>query len=398
MDRGMAFSLAAAGLILAACSGIGWRNHIRETTLRQEWQEWSERARVAGISVEAKNGRVTKAARRDGSEESPTDFARRFIALVKASGDGEVDEGVANRMLDRLELLDPGVARIILNEVEKDPDLKAETRAELHAIVIISLGVSYPEESLAMLGKTGNLDPGGIIDEDFITSLLKRRATTDPQAALAWVRENASKNPDLVGEDAKAGVIAGTAASAPPLAFQWIRELELDDADEAVGKIMRAGRNDEERSAIVNALREEIARTKDDEVKEELLTAAYPQIAQGVLDRGFLNSKTWLDGLKLAPEEMERFSEGALACLGSGDCPPDEVPRWLEWIAESDPTEATDGNLDRMAGVWAQQHPKLAGKWLESAPEGPLKDRVSKGFTEEKAPEENEDTPPAPVH
>lgn len=112
------------------------------------------------------------------------------------------------------------------------------------------------------------------------------------------------------------------------------------------------------------------------------MSLAYSEVARGALDRGFRNSKEWLEGLKMTPVEIGAFFEGTLGTLNSGGCVPGEVPAWMEWIAESGPGETISGDLEGTARIWSEKNPKVAAKWLESAPEGPLKDRISRGYAE----------------
>ncbi len=387
-DGGMRISFAVAALIVVVCAGIGWKDHGREVALEKERLGLLDLARLAGIPVDAgsRNERATKVARAGRQAVDAKDFARRLIGMIKLStvGDDQFDEEAANRMLDEMELLDPESARIILDEA--GDKLDEETKQGVLAMVILCLGPTFPEESLALLAKTEDLDPAGHIFEAFISSTLARWAKSDPQGAVAWLRENGTKNPDQAGDDAKLGIIAGTAASDPRLAFQFIRELGVDDASDGVEKIMGAATNDGERLEIVKALREEIAKVGDGDEKAELVEGAYGELARGALDAGLANSKAWLEGVKMTPEEMEAFSEGVADRMASDPYPSNEMAGWLEWMGKAGLTETTSANLARMARAWTEQDHKAVSRWLESAPEGPLKELVAKGFEEGMGP------------
>jgi len=399
-DGGMKVSYAAAGLILVVCAMIGWQGRTREAALREERSGLQDRAGVAGIATDEAdgNGRVTKVARGEPRAVDAKDFARRLIGMIKLaeSGDGELEEEAANRLLDEMELLDPEGALVFLEATEAEAGLEAAAKDGVLGIVILCLGPGYPKESLALLAKTEDLDPGGEIYEDFIATTLGRLAKSDPQAAVEWLRENKEKDTSQVGEDSKLGIIAGTAVADPRLAFQLIRELEVEDASDGVEKIMGAGTTDAERIEIAKALREEIAKTGDEDAKEEMVSGAFGEMARGAMDAGLVNSREWLENVKMSPEEMEAFSEGAADRVASGECPGGEVAGWLEWMGKADLTEEASDNLESMAETWTEKDHKAVGRWLEAAPEGRLKELVAKGYRTGMKPKQGDFTTPRP--
>lgn len=382
MDTSSKVSLAATLLILTGFGAFGWDRQQRIKVLEKEREGLRSELGIAPDNVspdrKARPGKVVRETRGDRDMAA---FAARLIPMLKKMEiDEEEDEDVGNRILDEMEGLTPGEANALVAAFGPASGLNEEIRQAVLSVTIISLGENHPEESLSMLARSSDLSRDGHIEEEFISATLRCWATTNPAAARAWLDSNVEQSPELLDDEAKIGLLTGTALADPKLAFRGIGHMEITDGEEAISRIMSAGTNAEERGAIVSALRDEVANSPDEDTKAYLVETAFGNLARQVMDVGFKDSRGWLDELKPSPEEMEAISSGVLQGIASDEGRLAETGAWLEWMGRGEPEEGLAEKLRLVATQWTRKDYRAVEKWLEKLPEGPLREIASEGY------------------
>jgi hypothetical protein len=241
---------------------------------------------------------------------------------------------------------------------------------------IMTFANDHPQAALTLLTESSDLYEGGWIGTHIISSSLAKWAKKDPLAALEWVRKNSEKFPDLNTDDAKRGLISGTAIQDPRLAFKLIGELGIKDNSNVISRIMRTARTPEERTATLAALREHLATIPDEKARTEAGRAAIGQLAGSVLQENFDNASKWIASSKLTPKELESFADGLFSSKTS------ESGQWIEWIGQNLPPEKAAQKIESLVSNWTRNDYQAAGKWLATAPEGPTKNAAIRSYAE----------------
>lgn len=294
----MKVSLAASILILLVAALFGMRNHQRLVTVRESHAKLVAAAAQIGVSIDPSRSdnsiRITKRERENKDADARL-AAAEFIAFARQieaneKNGGPPDESQQKRIMeimDRMMSLDSAQLKILIAEVRAAKDLKDETRQGLIGFSIMTLSNDHPQAALALLTESSDLFKGNGMGTHVVSTSLAEWAKDDPLAALEWVRQNSAKFPALITEDAKRGLISGTAAEDPKLAFKLIGELGLKEVSQSVSRIVEAARTPEERSATLAALREHLASLTDDQAKKDISNSAVREFAQSLAKEGF---------------------------------------------------------------------------------------------------------------
>ena len=267
----MKTSLTASALILLIGASLGWHDHRELVTVRERHTRLVAEAAGLGISMDPKNpGKVLRATKRGAREDSELiahQTAKEIIALAKKlkaiQDSGEEPDAetqvLITDLIERMTSLDAAQLKIVIAEVRAAPDLDDELRIGIIGFSIMTLSTDHPQAALAIYMESADLFKEKFMGEHVVSTSLANWAKDDPMGALAWVKENGKKFPELISDDAKSGLIAGAAANDPKLAFQLIGELGIEDSSDAVRKIFSAATSPEQRGATLAALREHLA-------------------------------------------------------------------------------------------------------------------------------------------
>jgi hypothetical protein len=267
--------------------------------------------------------------------------------------------------------------KILIAEVRTAKDLKDETRQGLIGFSIMTLSNDHPQAALALLTESSDLFKENGMGEDVVSSSLARWAKDDPLAAADWAKSNSAKFPDLITEDAKRGLISGTAAEDPRLAFKLISELGIKATSQSINGIILAAKTPEERTATLTALREHLATITDEKPRTELSANAVRRFANNLVEAGFEAGTRWIAESNFTPTELESF---ASALPGSGKS--GETSKWIEWVGEKLPPDKADQNIKNLVSNWTRNDYQAAGKWLAAAADGPTKNSAIRGYAE----------------
>ena len=391
----MKVSIAASILILLVATLLGYHGHQRLVTVRESHAKLVASASQLGISVDpsrpdapvriTKRERLNKEADAKAAAAEFIAFAREMEAMEKNGG--PPDESQKKRMMDmmdRLMSLDSAQLKILIAEVRAAKDLKDETRQGLIGFSIMTLSNDHPQAALALLTESSELFKGEGMGTHVVSSSLAKWAKDDPLAALEWVRKNSEKFPDLITDDAKRGLISGTAIQDPRLAFKLIGELGLKNAQSAIRSIGEAAKTTEDRTVVLAALREHLGTIQDESARKEATSETLYAIAQGVAKEGFKAATQWIATANLTPVELEQFAMGIRnSAKGS------ETGQWIEWMGESlppgDPSQSAQTlnyqyNIQTLVRDWTQTDYQAAGKWLTTAPDGPTRNIAIRSY------------------
>jgi hypothetical protein len=215
---------------------------------------------------------------------------------------------------------------------------------------------------------------------DRFDHVIGKWASTDPLAALAWMRANAAQSKTY--QESRSFVI-GLAARDPKLAFQSLVEFkayELHGDGEFEGapnfnvakQIARTARTLGEGSNMLGILRELADNAGDDpdHVIKYTIDTALSAMAEGIATNGYAHTSAWLDSLDLRPGEAARLMGGLQIAEAKAK---GEAGQWFEWMGEHlSPKEFELPAVQRIY-EWVAEDPQAVEKWLAQAPDGPAK-------------------------
>lgn len=388
MNGSTKISLVSTCLILVIGGATGLMLRGRVSDVRREHGELSARAVSLGIrsalAGKPDDAMVTKRARGEG-----TDDARAITAALVAftrdmeqwQKDGsKPDDAFQKRsmeMMARLMDLDSAQLKQVVAALREDPSLTDDSRRNMVGFSILMLGEDHPAAALALYVECSELLNDGVLGPHVIASTLNRWAKEDPRAALAWMRANAAKHPELADDSAKVSLISGVAEIDPREAFKLLAELGPDDAAAAIQALAETGKTPAARTAILEALRAHAATVGDEMERGELVGETLEDMARNLTGEHFESVASWIGSAKLSPEETARFA-GGLSYFNTKD----DTGRWIDWMAENLPAEEVPENVDNLIGQWTQQDYLAAGKWLTASPEGPAKNAAVSTYAE----------------
>jgi hypothetical protein len=386
----MKISIASSLVILALGGAIGWNDHQRLTRVRVIHQQVVAQAAAAGIhsdSAQANGGgRLAKPKRERADKVADAKLAAaEFISFAKEMEEiekagGQPDAVAQKRILeviDRLMSLDAGQIKILIAEVRASAEIEDETRRNLIGFSMMSLASDHPQAALNLYTESSNLFEEGGIGRQVVAAALGKLAEEDPQSALAWIRANGEKSPQLVTDEIKRSVVMGAAQNDPKLAFGLIGELEMKSGDQAMSSICSAAKTPESRTATLAALRDYLQTVEAGDERDSLRRQGLSNLAMGAANEGFEKASQWLASAKLSDDELAQTVSGMSYSLKSS-----ETAKWIQWVGESLPPEKANQNIRAMVDRWTQTDYKAAGEWLAAEPAGATKDASVRAYAE----------------
>lgn len=385
----MKLPIALSTLILAVGAVLGWQEQQQLATVREIHEKLLAEAAQLGISIDPSHPAdpilITKHGERDDKEADARHAAVEFIAFAKEmeamEKKGEQPDKAAQQrimtFMDRMMGLDSAQLKILITEVRNAKDLKDESRQGLVAFSIMTLAEKHPQAALALFTESSDLFKADGMGKHVISSSLTRWAKDDPAGALDWVRKNGEKFPDLITEDAKRGLISGAASNDPKLAFKLIGELGLKNDSRTINGIASAARTPEERTAMLAAVREYRQTLTDPEAQEEVSQGFASSLAGGLASQGFETASKWIEGASLTPAELATFTSSLSHQVKSA-----ETGQWIEWIGKQSLGERQNDIVGGIVRNWAQNDFQATGAWLNTTPDGPVKETAIRKYAE----------------
>ncbi len=379
MNAPMKFSLVSALIILAIGGMFGVLHQQRLTVLRAGHLQLVAQAGKLGITSDLtdNSGAVTVTKRQRGDRENEAaGLAAELVALsreMEHQGKAGVIPDPAFQklgleMISRLMALDATQIKAVIAGLRGDATLTDAARRNILGISMMMLSEEHPAAVLALFTESADMLDESPLSRQVISAALGRWAKDDPFAAMEWIRKNAATHPDLADEDAKRGIIAGSALTDPKLAFKLIGEMHFEDAASAIQAVVEAGKTPAQRTAVLEALREHAATLPDAAARDEVLQESLESMGRNLSDEGFDSVRSWLTTARLSPQESAHFAAG-LSYFNTQE----DTGRWIDWMGQTLPKDQLGANVDNLLGQWTQQDYQAAGKWLSAAPDGPAK-------------------------
>ena len=378
----MKISIAISILIVALAAAVGVRDRHRLTEVRTAHAKLVEEARSFGIqsgSNGGKDGVLVTRLERDDKDAEARAAAKKMIAFAKElkqfkESGGQPDADLEERMKEFMELmlsLNVSQLKILIGELRESTELDDESRNGMLIWAIMTLSGDHPEAALTLFTENPDLADNPMVSKHLLSSSLATWALTDPDAALAWVKENGKKYPDLITDDIKAGLVKGAGGVDLKRGFEIIRELGMKNPEAALRGLAEGLTGHGERTEFLNLLRE-FAKTEKQGVSD-----AVRSLAGGIAKDGFEAGSKWIVDNKLTPKEIESVAS-MIGYLADG---PDKG-QWISWMGENLEQESAGDQIGGTMGEWTRNDYRAAGEWLASAPPGPTKNAAIKGYAE----------------
>jgi hypothetical protein len=381
------FFTAALILIVAAC--LGWRSSSRLAAARERNSRALAEAASLGISPDPANplAKVTVDRQREIRSSLP---ASEYLVFIKEMEEKRKqgrqstmsDEESMKRvmaMVERLSSLDADGLTRLMNELQANAELTAETRDNAVMLALTTFADHHPQAALAVFTGSGEALTQASMRRQFVATALGKWAKDDPLGAVKWIQEHHEKYSDVINDDVKNNVIASTASQDPKLAFQLLGDLKFKDNEQAISWIMSAAKTSTERNATLQALREYTANLKDSRKREESLAGCLYMLSGQAMQEGFQQGAQWLDSAKLSATELQSLGSR----FSAHDIQSSDTGHWVEWLAKNLPeSEATSNQISTMLDNWTQKDYVAAGKWLTATPDGPTKQAAVIGYVD----------------
>ena len=382
----MKISIAASILILLIAALIGVPTHQRIVALRETRGKLATIAAQLGITMNSNTPNeavlVTKRTRENNELDVRAftaeliDYAREMKAMEK-NGDpeNEAQQKRSTEIWERLVTLDAAQLKLVIAEIRAANYLGDLTCQSLIGFSIATLAGDQPQTALALLTESSDVFKAVCSGSHVVSASLTMWAEDDPLAAVEWAKKQSAEFPDLITEDAKRGMISGTAVQDPKLAFKLIGDLGIKEISRAISDIVITAKTPEQRTAMLNLLREHLATLPDDTTRTELSEYAVQRLADDIAQGGFEASAPWLADANFTASELESFASILQHSIKSS-----ETGKWIEWISEKLPLDKADENIERLVRDWTSNDYQAAGEWLVSAPAGPLKNTAIQSY------------------
>lgn len=389
MNRQMKISLVLSMLILAAAACYHWRGSQRLAGVRENYTQLAAEAATFGITLDPSRPsdpvRVTRRERENKDVDAKA-FATELIAFAKeteAGGDpywfiNPTQQKRLTEIMSRMISLDSAQLKTLIAEVRAAKDLKDKTRQHFINFPLMTLANDRPQVALALVTESPDfLKDVGSTGDWVVSSSLITWAKDDPMAALEWARKNGEKFPDLITDQTKISMLAGTAANDSKLALKLISEFKIKDAPAALSQIASSATTPSERTATLTAFRDYLSAMPDQEARKAATESAIRGFTPRLALDGFNSATQWIAGANLTPTELESIADSL-----SNMIKPEETTQWINWISEKLPAEKSETHIHNIVAQWTERDYQTAGKWLSTTPASPTKNAAIRSYAE----------------
>lgn len=386
----MKISIAISTLILAVAATMGWNNHKRIQVITETHRSLMHEASARGLTIDLKNSKgaplVTKRAREEKDAQARL-VAKELIAFaieseeVQETGE-QPDELMQEKILqlmDKMLSLDAGQLKILIEEFRSNKEMKEETRTGMITFAIMTLASDHPKAALTLFTESDDILDNDMIGNHLLTSSLSKWASSDSEGALEWVRKNAEKYPDLITDEVKSGLVKGASSNSIALGFDLLKELKLEDPDNALHSIASAVGSSAERTEFLKLYREYVKAVPKNEVGSSLHTMHY--LSQGIAKDGFEAGSRWISESELTADEIKALLPNIAYNTKSA-----EKGLWIEWMDENLTGKDRDHQIESVMQSWTENDFRAAGEWLAKAPDSNAKKASVSAYARTVAP------------
>lgn len=269
-------------------------------------------------------------------------------------------------LFDQFKLMSPGQIRALVSELSATEGISTENKRYLILTAIDVLLTNSPADGLDLHVKFI-----GLTLDDLQTGQMQfaigRAIAVDPMATLDWIRNNLKEHGDLIDQSPRSAIVHELARTDRKLAFQLIKELELDPYL-GTQTIVSASRTSKDRIDVLSELREYLPQITNKSERWQAEDYAIAILGKMEAREGFDSATQWTEVAGMSPKE--------LGCFGKeiGDViKPGEEGEWLEWFDRKLAGTKDQRWLRNIFRTWTENDYQSAGRWLAEAPSGNLK-------------------------
>ena len=369
-------------LIAIVLAGIGWYNTRRMSLARERQRNLQQESIALDVSGPTRKSNPRKNTAATGKMLAPED-----IALMKEREEAMKPPAkpVANfwerhaSMVERLKAMTPAQIRKFIAEARANEELSLESRQMLVQTAADVLIQQSPAEGLELYLGLQDLFPPELLSRR-VSGGVAKWVKNDPAAAVAWVRSNFAKNPDLFNNEAKCAITEGAAKSDRKLAFGLIAELNIDPPANATQGIVGAAKTAEDRISALQDLREYVKTIEDRDDRIRAWDYAVAVLGKNLAQEGFQAAVDWVALAGLTNAEIGSFGSDIGSYVKDG-----EQGKWADWFSEKLAAGNYQRPLRQIIDHWTAKDHEAVGNWLNAAPAGEPKNFAISIFAAEVA-------------
>ena len=287
------------------------------------------------------------------------------VAFQQLKYDGESEGLESQRMVlamtQALLHLSPGQIAELLELLRDQPALPKQTREEIAGDAMEYLKDRDFDAFLKIcLGP-----PNPALPDHLFGGLFFDWGIRDPDAAIAWIRQNQKSRTDLITQSNIKSAIVGAGDSRPSWAFELLKEFKVENDEVAAATIIHRATTDDRRLAALTALRDYIHDMDGAGDIDYFKRRAYRQFVYSLRQEGLEGTMDWLNGADFSQDELYYVARGL-----DHNTVRQGHQQWFEWLDQKLPDEQRDEQVAQMVSDWTEYDFIAAGTWLDSAPEG----------------------------
>ncbi|MGJ8633474.1 MAG: hypothetical protein ACSHX7_06095 [Luteolibacter sp.] len=384
----MKASIIVSVLILLAGIALRVTDQKRLADARESHARLVNEASSMGISIDTANpdslALATKRKRED-TEREAKQVAKEMIAfalemqeLQKSDADPDAPD-IQKRtadFMDQMFSLSTSQLKTVIQEFRDSSEMNDEMRLGMVMFAIMTMAEDHPEAALAIFTEASDMPGSEMMNNHILSSSLASWAEQDPLAAVAWVRENGEKYPDLVTDEVKAGLVSGAAKNDMAAAFGLITELDMEKPGNALRQIGSNTKTAMERTKFLNLLRD-FGGGKDDGETKKHMAAAMASLNRGIAKDGFEAGSKWISENNLSQQELKNLTQSIVYSADSA-----EKGQWLSWMGENITGKGASRDIQNAVSNWTNNDYSAAGEWLAAEPDGPTKTASIIGYAQ----------------
>lgn len=382
----MKWSIIVTVLILFAGSFFSWQQHTEVRRLEEVVQVLSIEAENLGTNSEELLSSNRVGHQREDRSARVRVFLGKLIDFAKLQKEMKDNPSPEFReqmmvVLGELAELSAMDLKELVTQMQSHEGMDDDTRNGMLAFCVMMLINDSPRSALELLAQTDSaLQKNRGMADNLLSTALGKWAAEDPQAALAWMRENEKRFPNLAKDDQKIKMIQVVAQSDMTLTLSLLDEVVLkDDNGESFRRIVGMTSDAAGADAILAKWRSIDA---NDE-KYNVYNSALQELGQSTFFNDFEKATAWFNESDLSEREA---SEVTLNIQYSNI--KNDVGKWLNWMDAKLDEKSAKHTTKQMIPQWTNQDHRAVGEWLNEQKDGDMKNTAIESYAETLAPHE----------
>lgn len=368
----MKVSIVITVLVFIVAVAIGLQQQARLTEARVERKVLMAEAKLLGVDFEV-DGSVAgfatkKSVRKDKFEEARV-VAKELVTIAlemeemteQGETPGTEEQMQMMEVFERVLAMDVEQIKFLLAEFEANQEMEKETRDGMMVFAVMTLAKDHPEAALGIFSENEVMQENAMVSSLLLSSTLSGWATEDPEAALAWVRENAEEQGEQIGDEVKVSLVRGVGQTSLSAGFDLLEELDLEDSTEGLNALAQNASTGELRREFLELVR---AGNFGEDSQNGL-----SGLADGVFSEGYEKATAWIADAKLSGDELEELT-GSMSYRVKES----ESGKWALWAGENLEGEVRERVVAGIVKKFTENNYPAAGEWLLGVPEGETKE------------------------